>query len=170
MDKSVSPVINPPRRVPLGLKEKVKNELDRMLRLEIFSTVEEPTDWVNSVVIVEKPNGSIRMCFDPKDLNQAIKREHFPMQTADEVIADIAGAQYFSKFDASSGFGQVGLDDPSSKLLTFQTPFGRYKFNRLAFGMKSAFEVFQRKVSEIIEGLDGCRNSDISVALHKRRA
>ena len=159
LDKSVPPVINPPRRVPFGLKKQVKNELDRMLRLGIISKVEEPTDWVNPVVIVEKPNGSIRICLDPKDLNQAIKREHFPMQIADEIIADMAGDKYFSKLDASSGYWQVGVDDASSKLLTFQTPFGRYKFNRLPFGIKSAFEVFQRKVSEIIEGLDGCRNS-----------
>ena len=67
--------------------------------------------------------GSIRICLDPKDLNQAIKREHFPLQTADEIVADMAGAQYFSKLDALSGYWQIKLDEPSSKLLTFQTPF-----------------------------------------------
>ena len=93
-----------------------------MLRLEIISKVEEPTEWVNSIVIVEKQNGSIHICLDPKDLNQAIKREHFPLQTADEIVADMAGAQYFSKLDASSGYWQIKLDEPSSKLLTSKLP------------------------------------------------
>ena len=73
LDPSVPAVVNPPRRIPFLLKDKVKNELDRMLRLGIISKVEEPTEWVNSIVIVEKQNGSIRICLDPKDLNQAIK-------------------------------------------------------------------------------------------------
>ena len=100
LDPSVPAVVNPPRRIPFLLKDKVKNEIDRMLRLGIISKAEEPTEWVNLIVIVEKHNGSIGSCLDPKDLNQAVKREHFPLQTADEIVADMAGAQYFSKLDA----------------------------------------------------------------------
>ena len=105
---------------------------------------------------------------DPKDLNQAIKREHFPLQTADEIVADMAEAQYFSKLDASSGYWQIKLDEPSSKLLTFQTPFGRFKFNHLPFGEKSASEVFQRKIGEIIEGLEGCKNNQDDIIIWGR--
>ena len=122
-----------------------------MERLQIITKVNTPTEWANSIVVVEKPNGSIGICLDPKNLNEAILREHFSMQTADDIIADMAGAQYFSKLDASSGYWQIKLDEPSSELLTFQTPFGRYKFNRL--------NLFERKISEIIEGLEGCKNS-----------
>ena len=55
----------------------------------------------------------------------------------------MAGPKYFTKLDASSGYWQIKLDEPSSELLTFQTPFGRYKFNHLAFGGKNSSEVFQ---------------------------
>jgi hypothetical protein len=165
LDPTVPPVINHPRRIPFGLKEKVRNEVDRMERLEIILKVEGPTEWVNSIVVVEKPNGSIRICLDPKNLNEAILQEHFPMQTADDIIADMAGAQYFSKLDASSGYWQIKLDEPSSELLTIQTLFGRYKFNRLAFGVKSASKVFQRKISEIIEGLEGCKNNQDDIII-----
>ena len=72
LDPSIPAVVNPPRRIPFLLKEKVKNDLDRMLRLGIISKVEEPTESLNSIVIVEK-NGFIRICLDPKDFNQAIK-------------------------------------------------------------------------------------------------
>ena len=130
-----------------------------MLRLEVISKVEEPIKWVNSIVIVKKQNGSNHIRLDPKDLNQAIKQDHFPLQTADEIVADMAGAQYFSKLDASSGYWEIKLNEPSSTLLTFQAPFGRFKFNHLDFGIKSASEVFQRKVGEISEGSEGCRNN-----------
>ena len=73
-------------------------------------------------------------------------------------MADMAGAKYFSKLDASSGYWQIKGDDESSKLLAFNTPFGRYKFKRLPFGIFSASEVFQKKISQIIEGINGCAN------------
>ena len=104
LDPSVPAVLNPLRRIPFLLKDKVKNGLDRKLRLGIISKVEEPTEWINSILIVEKQNGSLRVCLDPKDLDQAFKREHFPLQTVDEIVADMAGTQYFSKLDASSGY------------------------------------------------------------------
>ena len=78
-------------------------------------------------------------------IRQVLKGEHFPLYTADEIVKDMAGAKYLSKLDASSGYWQIKLDEPISKLLTFQTPFGIFKFNRLAFGVKSASEVFKGK-------------------------
>ena len=77
IDKTVTPVINPPRRVPFALKEKLKSELDRLEGLEIIREVKEPTDWVSSLVVVEKPNGKLRLCIDPVHLNKALKRSHY---------------------------------------------------------------------------------------------
>ena len=70
-----------------------------ILRLGIISKVKELTEWINSIVIME--NGSIHIIWDPKDFNHAIKGEHFSLQTVDEIVANMAGAQYFSKLDAS---------------------------------------------------------------------
>lgn len=61
----------------------MRNERDKLLRLRIISKVEELEDSVNSVVTIKKPNGSIRLCLNSKDLNQATKREHFSMQTGE---------------------------------------------------------------------------------------
>jgi hypothetical protein len=110
-------------------------------------------------VIVEKPNGQIRLCLDPRDLNKAIKRHHHPLPTVDEILAKLGGAKMFSKLDASSGYWQIKVDDESSKLLTFNTLFGRHRFKRLPFGIHSAAEVFQKKISEIISDIEGAANN-----------
>ena len=56
--------MNPPQRIPIALTEKVNNELQRMLKMNIIPPVDEPTNWVNSIIVVEKPNGSLRICID----------------------------------------------------------------------------------------------------------
>ena len=156
VDPSVKPVVHPPRKVPLALKSKVKTELDRMESEGIVIKQTEPTPWVNSMVSVAKSNGKVRLCIDPRDLNVAIQREHFPMKTIEDVLAELPDAKVFSKLDATSGFWQLRLDAESTKLCTFNSPFGRYSFTRLPFGIKSAPEVYQRAVSEMISGLEGC--------------
>ena len=125
--KTVTPVIHPPRKVPAELRDAVKAELDRMETLGVIAKQDEPTDWVHSLVTVRKPN-KMRVCIDPKDLNRAIKRihVHYHLQTVEEVIEKLPQAKVFSKFDATHGFWHIKLDEASSKLLTFKTPFGRY--------------------------------------------
>ena len=66
----------------------------------IIKRTEEPTDWVNTLVIVEKPKGRLRLCLDLKDLNAHIKREHYHFPHKSEMVADMAEAQFFSKLDA----------------------------------------------------------------------
>ena len=110
------------------MEDKLKKELDCMEKNDIIDQVDEPSGWVNSMVIVEKHDGKLRVCLDPHDVNKAIKTEHYPMQNAESIMADMAGAKYFLKLDASSGYWQIKVDDESSKLLAFNTPFGRYKF------------------------------------------
>jgi len=97
----------------------------------------------------------IRICIDPSDLNKAIKREHYPMRSIEEVISTMPGAKVFSILDAKSGFLQIELDEASSLLTTFNTPIGRFRWLRLPFGIKCAPEIFQRIMDQMLEGIDG---------------
>ena len=106
-------------------------------------------------VIVTKKNGQLRVCLDPRGLNKSIKREHFKFPSREEIMAQFANAKWFSKLDASSGFWQLKLDQESSKLCTFITPFGRYRFLRLPFGISSAPEVYHRTVHQLFENMEG---------------
>ncbi|KAK2701516.1 hypothetical protein QYM36_019838, partial [Artemia franciscana] len=117
--------------------------------------VTHPTDWVNSVVIVEKLDKSLRICIDPHDLNKAIKRPHHPMPTFDEAIQKHEGAKFFTKLDARHGYWSLVLDEESSELTKFATPFGRFKFRRMPFGLISAQDEFQRRMEEAFEGVPG---------------
>ena len=145
---NVTPVVHPPRRVPVALRDALKHELDNLVKQEILSPVTYPTDWVNSCVCVTKPNGKIRLCLDPKDLNSAIKRPHYVTPTLEDVLTRLNGAKCFSILDARSGYWNIKLDDKSADLTTFNTTFGRYQFNRLPMGVKCAQDEFQRMVDE----------------------
>ncbi|KAL0194540.1 hypothetical protein M9458_008112, partial [Cirrhinus mrigala] len=151
-----TPVVYPPRRVPIALRARLKEELDRMEDNNIIVKVTEPTEWVNALVVVEKPKSQkLRVCLDPRDLNKAIQRPHYPLPTLEEVTTKLTGAQYFSVLDARSGYWAIKLSTESSMLTTFNTPFGRYRFLRLPFGINSAQDEFQRRVNETYEGLKG---------------
>ena len=134
----------------------MKKELVQMESQGVISKVTQPTEWVNSMVIVEKPNNKgIRICLDPKDLNRALKREHYRSKTLEGVTAKLTTAKYFSRFDCRSGFWMIKLNNESSVLTTFNTPFGRYKFHRLPFGLYTSQDVFQKTVDEAYKGLSG---------------
>lgn len=143
------------RRVPLPLVQKVKEEILRMEENGVIEKVTEPTDWCAPMVPVPRKNGKVRICVDLKRLNEAVRRERYVLPTAEEITAKLSGATMFTSLDAASGFWQIPLHPESSKLTTFITPFGRYSFKRLPFGITSAPEIFQRKMAETLHGLDG---------------
>ena len=139
-----------------------------MESLGVISKVEHSTDWVSGLTLIEKPDHSLRVCLDPRPLNKAIKRHHYPMQTIENICAEMEGASYFAKMDASSGYWQVLVDEESANLLTFGTPFARYRFNRMPFGIKSASEVFQREVEKIVKKVDGAVNAQDDIIVWGR--
>ena len=107
------------------------------------------------MVCVTKPNGKLRLCLDPKDLNQAIKRPHYRTPALEDVLSKLGGAKYFTILDARSGYWNIRLDDESSLLTTLNTPFGRYKWNHLAFRLVCAKDVFQKMVDETFGDIPG---------------
>ena len=141
---------HPPRQVAVSLKAAYKAELERLVQLEVIKEVQEHTEWINSIVPVKKPDGSLRLCLDPKDLNKAIKRNRWYSRTIDDVLPELAGSKYFSLLDAKSGYWHVPLDKESSFLTTFNTPWGKYRWLRLPFGLKVAGDVFQERVDRVL--------------------
>lgn len=105
IDPTVKPVVHPPRKIPFKIKDKLKAGLDQMEEQGVIEKVVRPTDWVNSIVVVEKPQtNKIRICLDSRDLNKGIKREHYPMKTVEEVAAKLTDSKIYTVLDAGNGF------------------------------------------------------------------
>lgn len=157
--------LNVPRRVPIPLLPKVKLELEKMEKSEVIFRVDQPTDWCAGMVCVPKSNGEVRICVDLTQLNKSVRRENFPLPIIDQSLGRMANAKYFSKLDATSSFWQVQLAEESKLLTTFITPYGRFAFNRLPFGLSSSSEYFQKRMSQILEGIEGvlCQTDDVLI-------
>lgn len=95
------------------------------------------------MVVVKKSNGDLRLCLDPTDLNKVLKKQHFQVPSVQEIFARVGKARYFSTLDAIPGFLQVPLHEKSTYLATMATPFGRYRYLRLPFGLASAPEAYK---------------------------
>ncbi|KAK2564108.1 Retrovirus-related Pol polyprotein from transposon 412 [Acropora cervicornis] len=158
VDENAEPSVTLSRRVPTALREKFKAELDRLENLGVLAKVDEPTAWVSSVVIATKKSGALRICIDPRPLNQVLKRETHQLPILDDLMPELARAKIFSTVDLTPGYWHCVLDDESSRLTTFATPFGRYRWKRLPFGLSASSEIFQKRVSQALEGPEGILN------------
>ena len=154
LKEDYEPVQNPVRRIPFAIKKKVVKELERMEKLKVIAKCDGPTEWVNSMVVVDEPN-KLRICLDPSQLNKYVMREHTPLPTPEETFAKIKGAKFFSHLDLKYGYWQLPLTHEASLKTTFNTPIGRRRFLRLPFGLNSANEIFQDKMTQALEGLEG---------------
>ena len=165
VNDAVPPVIMPDRRVPIALRSKLKDELDRLVNLGVIKAQEEPTPWLSQLVVATKKSGDIRICLDPKELNKALLREHFTLPILEDTLHELGQSKVFSKADLSSGYWHVILDEESSKLTTFQTCFGRYRWLRLPFGLCVSSEIFQKRMLECFQDLPGivCIADDVII-------
>ena len=105
VDKSVTPVVKPARKIPQAMEKKVKEELGNMVKKGVIVRETEPTEWVSQMVATSKKNGDVRICPDPRDLNKALKRPHHPMRTADDVASRLGNAKVFSRWMRRLDFG-----------------------------------------------------------------
>ena len=111
--------------------------MDTLEEKGIIEKVEDPTPWISHLQPVRKPNWTVRLCLDPQNLNQAMRRNHFQ--------------KIFSLCDAKDGFLQVNFSEKSSHITTFWTPYGKYKWKRMPFGISAAPEEFQRRLSNTLK-------------------
>lgn len=149
IQQNAIPIVKPVRNIPFALENKFKDCLKDMEKAQIIERVHGSVEWINSFVIVKKNDNSIRVCLDPQELNKVIKSRTYKLPNMDEIMSKLSGSKYFSTLDAASGFWNIPLDKNSSKLCTFGTPFGRYRFLRMPFGIKTASEVFQENFKDI---------------------
>nr|XP_050025120.1 uncharacterized protein K02A2.6-like [Dermacentor andersoni] len=147
-----------PRRIPIPLLEIVRRELHKLENAGVIRTVDKQTPWGSGLVVVRKGDGSYRLCVDLTQLNKVVLRERHILPTFEQVLGLLGDAKVFSKLDATASFHQVKLAEDSQELTTFITPYVRYCFCRLPFGITSAPVYFQKPMARILEGQEGVAN------------
>ena len=160
-----------PRKVPVQLEAAFKEEIESLVKQGILEEVKEHTDWVNSYVIVEKDTGNqyapnhtvkkkLRICLDPRDLNEALEREPYHTRSVDEITAKLQGMTVFTIVDFKKGYWMVVLHPDSRRLTCMALPFGRFQWTRLPMGTVVAQDIFQSKLDAIFISMEGVTGID----------
>ena len=143
LEEQAKPQFLKARPLPLALRERVAEELDR-LQTEGIIVPTRFSKWAAPIVPVVKGNGSIRICGDFKrTINKAAKTEIYPLPRIEELFACLSGGQTFTTLDLSRAYLQLELEEESQELVTINTPKGLYKYTRLPFEVASAPAIFQ---------------------------
>ena len=143
------PVCSNPRRVPLGVEEKVDELVEQMLQNNIIRPSQSP--WNAPIVVVAKKNGDIRMCVDYRRLNAVTRRPIFPIPEAQHLFDTLEGAGFFSALDLSQGYHQVPVAEPDISKTAFTTRTGQYEYLRMPFGLCSAPATFQQLMHSVLK-------------------
>ena len=155
-----------PRKVPVHLEAAFKEEIKSLVKQGILEEVKGHTDLVNSYVIVEKDTGNqhapnhtikkkLRICLDPRDLNEALEREPYHTRSVDEITAKLQGMTVFTIVDFKKGYWMVVLHPDSRRLTCMALPFDRFQWTRLPMSTVVAQDIFQSKLDAIFIGMEG---------------
>ena len=150
VDPTVKPATHARRKVPIESKEGIDKELDYLIEEEIITEQVEPTPWVSSVTFLRKPNGEVRVCLDPSNLNKVIIREHYKPMMVEEIAHELAGVTVYTKADALKAFLQIHLTHEASLLMMFNSYRGRLRFLWMPFGAKMSQDMFQLWMDAIL--------------------
>ena len=118
--------------------------------------------------MVPKPTDDIRFCVDMRKANRAIIRERHPIPTVDDVLCQLNGSSTFSKLVLKWGFHQIELEEQSRNITTFITHKGLYRYKRLMFGIRSAPELYQHTIQQVLAECEGAYNIHHDIIIHGR--
>ena len=150
----ISPTFYKPRPVPYALREKVNNEIDRLIALGVFKPISH-AEWAAPLVpILKADKKSIHLCGDYKvTINKAINADQFPLSKAEDIFSKLAGKKFFAKLDLSETYTQLVLDEESQKLAAVNTEKGLMAITRSAYGISASPAIFQRKMEELLQSV-----------------
>ena len=155
MTPNCTPIFCKPRPVPYAMRERIEEEIDRLIREKIIEPVES-NEWATPVVPVLKTNGKIRLCGDYKiTLNPSLIIDRHPIPRVQDLIARIGDGKIFTKLDLAQAYQQVELDKDSKNLTVITTHKGLFRPNRLFYGIASAPGLFQREMEQILNSING---------------
>ncbi|XP_023210631.1 uncharacterized protein K02A2.6-like [Centruroides sculpturatus] len=155
LDPNVTPIRLKARRVPLGIRQKVDDELEKWVKQGILEPITDP-EWATPIVPILKQDGSVRICGDYKiTLNKALRPTAYPIPAINHLLADLGHAKVFAKLDLAQAYQQLAVDDETARAQTIITHKGAFKVKRLQFGINAAPGIFQAFIEQLVGGIEG---------------
>ena len=142
------PVRSHPYRIPPRWKEEVKGQIDQLLELGIIRPSTSP--WSSSVVLASKKDGGVRTCVDYRAVNAVTEPDPYQMPLIEEILDMLASARFISKIDLTKGFHQIPIRPDDCPKTAFCTPWGKFEFCFMPFGLRNGPAVFQRLMDGLL--------------------
>ena len=146
---SSQPVRSPFYQIPPRWKEEVKSQIDKLLELGIIRHSTSP--WSSSIVLAKKKDGGVRPCIDFRAINAITEPDPYLMPLIEDILAMLATAKFLSKIDLAKGFHQIPISQGDCTKTAFCTPWGKYEFLFMPFGLRNGPAVFQRLMDRVLD-------------------
>ncbi|KAL0199491.1 hypothetical protein M9458_008031, partial [Cirrhinus mrigala] len=137
-----------PYRVPEARRQAIEEEIQQMLKLGVIEPSRSP--WSSPVVMVPKPDGTLRFCNDFRRLNEVSEFDGYPMPRVDELLDRLGRARFITTLDLTKGYWQVPLAEDAKPKTAFSTPSGHWQHRTLPFGLHGAPATFQRLMDIVL--------------------
>lgn len=144
---SEEPVRVKPYPLPFAKKCVVEKEIKVMLDLGVIEPSSSP--YSAPVVLVDKPDGSVRFCIDYRQLNKVTVFDAEPIPDIEEILCQISQGKFFVKIDLTKGYWQIPMAESDKEKTAFQTPFGLFQWTRMPFGLQNAPATFARMMRSL---------------------
>lgn len=155
LTKDAVPIVYKPYKVAFSMKDKIEKELDRLVKENILVKVSN-SKWASPIVVVPKPDGSIRICGNyAVTVNQFISTDHYPVPEVDDILTEIGEFLYYIVLDLKGAFLQLMLSRFAQELLVITTHLGLFAYLRMPFGIKPASSIFQALIDRALKGIKG---------------
>ena len=145
------PVKIPARRRVWSQAEMIEKEVEKMLESGVIRKSNSP--WASPVVIVDKKDGTKRICIDFREVNKITIKDAYPAPHIEETLDPLSKATFISTLDLLSGYWQTPLRPEDMCKTAFTTPSGLYEYTVLPMGLTNAPSSFQRNMEWVLEGL-----------------
>jgi len=150
LKEGAKPVFSQPYRAGPKAREVEQQEVDKMLREKVIEPAK--SEYASPVVLVPKPDGSLRFCVDYRKLNSITVKDTYPLPRMDECLDSLGDAQYFTTLDCNSGYWQIPVEEADKPKTAFTCHAGCFQFCRMPFGLCNAPATFQRTIDILLSG------------------
>ena len=142
------------KQYPIAMKtyQWVKKEIEKLLTAKVIHS--SRSSWSAPIIVVPKGEGGKQLVIDYRALNKVTRKFTWPMPKVEDIFSKLNGAKYFSTLDLRAIYHHIPLDKSSIPKMAFNSPFGKYVYVKVAFGLAQAPAYFQELMTKILKDFD----------------